>query len=45
MDIACGSADRRRQRWRLAGKVELRAYYAEGLRRTPELRFEVVGGR
>jgi hypothetical protein len=27
----------------LRGKVALRAYYAEGLRRTPELHFEVVG--
>ncbi len=27
----------------LRGKRALRAYYAEGLRRTPELRFEVVG--
>src|SRR5579863_4178864 len=25
------------------GKAALRAYYAEGLRRTPELHFEVVG--
>jgi hypothetical protein len=27
----------------LRGKAALRAYYAEGLRRTPELHFEVVG--
>ncbi len=27
----------------LRGKEALRAYYAEGLRRTPELHFEVVG--
>jgi hypothetical protein len=27
----------------LRGKVALRAYYAEGLRRTPELHFEIVG--
>jgi ketosteroid isomerase-like protein len=27
----------------LRGKVALRDYYAEGLRRTPELHFEVVG--
>jgi hypothetical protein len=27
----------------LRGKVALRAYYAEGLRRAPELHFEVVG--
>jgi hypothetical protein len=27
----------------LRGKVALHAYYAEGLRRTPELHFEVVG--